>query len=199
MQKQILLSGMLLVSASLVAQNEIEKGKLSAAIENQDFEKVQKTLKEVGELEPADKKSFLKGANDIVAEKREGVSLSKSKWDLAKFIGGSFAAVAGLPMAAAGVWLGRYFQSGRTDMDSAFRHSAPQWLNDRDRAARECYTAGVIYGILGVAGVYFAVKGYYCDTAFGKVTQARKIANLIKKAPVKGGAQPEPVEAEAVA
>src|SRR5437899_2914048 len=87
MQKYVILSLLILGSASVATATD--SGKLSAAIEKQDIEKVRRLIKRIGELEPADKKNLQKDAHEMVSDARENVSLLKSKWDLAKFVGGS--------------------------------------------------------------------------------------------------------------
>lgn len=171
-----------LLFMACAASIQAETNKLGLAVEHQDLEKVKKRLAQVKELDDTDKKLLLKDALKIVGEAREKVSLSKSPWDLAKLVGGSVVALAGTSLAVLGAVGGYFMLRGSGRFDHYFTILSQ---NDRTRCGMYVLGASAASALLACGGGYVAVKGYSCDTAYGRVTIAKKIADLIKNAPVK--------------
>ncbi len=132
MQKYLLIP-LLFVGCVMVAE-KTDAERVQDAIEKLELEKVAELLDEIT-LQRSDKRNLIKQARAQISNARENVSLLKSKWDLAKLIGGSATTVAGVVGAAAGGCLGWYFRSGSTYYD----HRLPLFLNtyENDLDARD--------------------------------------------------------------
>ncbi len=193
MQKYILIPLLLVGYVTVAEKTDTEK--VQDAIEKLDLEKVTELLKEMRDLPREDKTSLVKKAQAALSNARENVSLANSKWDLAKYIGGSAAAGVGSYLAFSYGFGGWYFRSGSREIDYVF---PPNFINKyaydldaRDRLGMGMYIVAGVSGAIALVGGYYAWKGYYCDTAYGRVKIARKIATLVKEARIEEVQEPE--------
>ena len=183
MQKYILISLLLVGCATVTAKTDREK--LQRAIKTLELKKVTKLLKEMRDLPREDKTSLVNKAQAALSNARENVSLLRSKWDLAKYLGGSAVAWVGINVAFQCGVLGYLFRSGSSEIDRIFPPDLIRMYaydqDARNRLGMGIYIGAGVSSTIALVGGYYAVKGYYCDTAYGRVNMARKIAALVKK------------------
>ncbi len=195
MQKYLLIPLFLVGYATAVEKTDREKflydtdrKKLQHVIGKLDVKKVKKLLRRMGDLQRADRTSLVNKAQATLSKTRQNVSLLSSRWDLAKLIGGSTVAGVGSYVTLASLFFGWRLRSGSSAFDSTFNLSDQ---DDRDMLGRRLYVGAGVSGVIALVGGYYALKGYYCDTAYGRVKIARKIATLIKEARIEEVQEPE--------
>ncbi len=176
MHKYIVLAFVGLGQATLTAQTDAEilDARFNSAIEKLDVAKIENLLARVGTLEPAYKKILQDDAQYGITAAQIIVSLSKSEKDRSALIkwGLGVCASGGLMVLAARI--------ARPD------DSPSRLPGDTDRPGWNEWHAlsAVFFGGAFFSG-YFALHGFRCSYATGRLASARKIAKLIGRAPVK--------------
>ena len=150
---------------------EMLDARLRSAIKKLDYAQVENLLVRAGALEPAYKKILHDDVQYRITAAQKNISLSKSEEDHSTLIKWGLGACASGGLA----WVVAFQMSGGKPGESI----PYEWQWDAQHVLTAALCAGVVFS------GYFALQGFRCSHAQGRLVAARTIAQLIETASVK--------------
>ncbi len=135
------------------------KAELRSAIDSSNVRTVKKLLRRMGsELTQKDKKEFLETASKIADECEQSVSLLKSGWDLATFLGG-------VSLSGFGAYSINWLEKFLIEKQD----------NQRLKVELSMATSLIL------PGLYLTIKGWQCSSAAERLDAASKVEELMDR------------------